>query len=404
MKTAATFLLLCITVQLSAQNNGRERTSVASDTVSAFKIKKLAESDASILFSYYEQTGDNSPVTGGRGTEQLTDLTSKIIVNLALDEKNTVSFDGGFDYYTSASTDNIDRFVSSASRKDIRVHGNLGYSRKAKNNVTWGVKAGGSVEYDYFSTQFSGYVSKVSKDGNRTFGLAAQAFLDRWSIIYPQELRGQNWVTTDQRRSYSISASFSQVINKRMQMSLTADVVTQSGLLSTPFHRVFFQNQTDARVESLPFTRLKIPVGLRFNYYASDLLLVRTYYRYYWDDWGIQGHTASIELPFKINRFFSVYPYYRFHTQTASTFFKPFAEHNTDVKYYTSDYDLANLTSHDIGAGLRYSPASGIGGFRLPGKKNRLMLLKEINLRYGHYTRTPSLKADIISFGMNFTF
>jgi len=396
-------LLLC-TVAVMAQNNGRERTSVASDTSQVFKIKKLAESDASILFSYYEQDGANAAVTGGRGTEQLTDLTSKIIVNLALDEKNTISFDGGFDYYTSASTDNIDAFVSSASSKDLRVHGNIGYSRKAKNGWTWGLKAGGSSEYDYNSLQFSAYVGKTSKDGNRTFGLSGQAFIDRWSLIYPAELRGQNWVRTDQRRSYSFSASFSQVINKRMQMSITADMVTQSGLLGTPFHRVYFQDQAEARVENLPFNRLKIPVGIRFNYYVSDMLLIRSYYRYYWDDWGIQGHTASIELPIKINRFFSVYPYYRYHTQSGSTFFKPFGEHTTDVRYYTSDYDLANLSSHDIGGGIRYSPADGIGGLRLPGKKNRLLLLKEISLRYGHYTRTPSLKSNIISFGMNFSF
>lgn len=397
-------LLSFCAVAAQAQNNGREKTSVASDTTNTFRIEQLTESDASILFSYYEQDGANAAVTGGRGTEQLTDFTSKIIVNLALDEKNTISFDGGFDYYTSASTDNIDSFVSSASSKDMRVHGNIGYSRKAKNGWTWGLKAGGSAEYDYASLQFSGYVSKLSKDGNRSFGLSGQAFIDRWSLIYPAELRGQNWVSTDQRRSYSVSASFSQVINQRMQMSITADLVTQSGLLSTPFHRVYFQDQADARVEALPFNRLKIPVGVRFNYYVNDLLLIRSYYRYYWDDWGIQGHTASIELPIKINRFFSVYPYYRYHTQTAASYFKPFGEHNTNTQFYTSDYDLSDLSSHDIGGGIRYSPASGIGSFRLPGKKGRLLTLKELNLRYGHYTRTPSLRSNIISFGMNFSF
>ncbi len=386
-----------------AQNNGREKRSVADDTTSVFKIRKLTESDASILFSYYEQDGNNAAVTGGRGTERLTDLTSKIIVNLALDEKNTISFDGGFDYYTSASTDNIDAFVSSASSKDMRVHGNIGYSRKAKNGLTYGFKVGGSTEYDYNSLQFSGYISKTSKDGNRTFGLSGQAFIDRWSLIYPSELRGQTWVTTDQRRSYSASASFSQVINRRMQFSITADVVTQSGLLSTPFHRVYFQDQADARVEFLPSNRLKIPVGIRFNYYINDFLLLRSYYRYYWDDWGIKGHTASLELPVKINRFFSVYPYYRYHTQTASEYFRPFGEHTTDLLYYTSDYDLADLSSHDFGGGVRYSPAQGLGGFKLPGGK-RFLMLKEINLRYGHYTRTPSLTSNIISFGMNFTF
>lgn len=383
--------------------DGRTRVQSESDT-SSFKIKKLAESDLSILLSYYSQDGNNSPVTGGIGTEKLTDYTSKIIVNLALDEKNTVSLDGGFDYYTSASTDNIDDFVSSASSKDLRVHGNVGYSRKAKNDVTWGLKFGGSSEYDYTSLQFSGYVSKTSKDGNRTFGLATQAFIDRWSIIYPQELRNRQWVTTDQRRSYSFSASFSTVINRRMQASISADLVTQSGLLGTPFHRVYFSDQTAPRVESLPFTRLKIPVGFRLNYYVNDLMLIRSYYRFYWDDWGIKGHTVSLEVPLKINRFFSVYPFYRFHTQSAANYFAPFGEHTTRFRYYTSDWDLGNVSSHNYGMGLRYSPADGIGAWKIPGKKGRILTFKEINLKYGHYTRTPSLTSNIVSFGMNFSF
>lgn len=306
---------------------------------STFQIKKLTESDLSVLFSYYQQDGNNSHVTGGLGTELLTDLTSKIIINLVLDDKNTISIDGGFDLYSSASTDNIDDFVSSASSKGKRIHSNFGYSRKAKNNVTWGLKVGGSTEYDYNSLQLSGYVSKTSNDGNRTFGLSAQAFIDKWEIIYPSELRTQQWVTTDQRRSYSVSASFSTVINKRMQASISADIVTQSGLLSTPFHRVFFTNQTAARVERLPFYRLKIPVGLRFNYYINDFLLLRSYYRFYRDDWGITGHTFSLEAPVKINRFFSVYPFYRFHSQSEANYFAPFGEHTGEFQYYTSDYD-----------------------------------------------------------------
>lgn len=374
------------------------------DSAKGFEIRKLQESDLTILFSYYEQDGNNSPVTGGVGTEQLTDLTSKVIVNIALNEKETLSLDGGFDYYTSASTDNIDNFVSSASRKDLRIHGNIGYSRKARNNVTYGVKFGGSSEYDYTSVQFSGYIAKTSADGNRSYGLSAQAFIDRWSLIYPSELRGRQWATTDQRRSYSFSASFSQVINKRMQASISADLVTQSGLLGTPFHRVYFNDQTAPRVENLPFNRLKIPIGIRFNYYASDYLLIRAYYRYYWDDWGIQGHTASLELPIKINRFFSIYPFYRYHTQSAATYFKPFGEHSITKQYYTSDYDLANISSHNFGLGVRYSPADGISTIRLPGKNGREFNFKEINLKYGHYTRTPSLTSNIISFGMNFTF
>lgn len=401
LKISISTAILLLTGFISQGQNATKQK-LEKDTV-AFKIEKLQESDMSILFSYYTQDGDNAAVTGGRGTEHLTDITSKIIVNIVLDEKRTVSFDGGFDHYSSASTDNIDQFISSASKSDTRVHGNIGYSIKGKN-FDYGFKVGGSKEYDYNSLQFSGHISKTSLDGNRTFGLSAQALIDKWVIIYPQELRNQgNLVTSDQRRSYSLSPTYAQVINRRMQLSISADLVTQSGLLSTPFHRVYFVDQAEAKVEKLPFTRFKLPVGLRFNYYATDHLLVRTYYRYYWDNWGIRGHTASIELPYKINRFFSVYPYYRFHTQTAANYFKPYKEHESNLLYYTSDNDLAKITSHDIGFGVRYSPVEGISTFSF-GSASRPLTLKEISMRYGHYTRTPTLTSNIISFGLNFTF
>lgn len=390
-------------VVLGTGSLAQNQSNPAKRDTASFKIEQILESDISILFSYYSQDGNNSPVTGGIGTEKLADYTSKIIVNLVLDEKQSVSFDGGFDYYTSASTDNIDRFVSSASSSDMRVHGNLGYSRKAANDLSYGIKVGGSGEYDYSSIQFSGYVSKVSANGNRSYGLSAQAFLDKWSLIYPQELRGQNWAETDLRRSYSASGSFTQVLNKRMQIGLTADVVKQTGLLSTPFHRVYFDDLSTVRVEKLPSERLKIPVGVRFNYYVNDYLLLRTYYRYYWDNWGVTAHTAQLELPVKINRFFSVYPFYRFHTQGAAEYFAPYQVSSLNSEFYTSDYDLSKLTSHDYGIGVRYSPASGIGSMKLPAT-NRILTFKEINLKYGHYTRSTGLVSNIISLGMNFTF
>lgn len=47
-------------------------------------IRPLEPGEVNILFSYYEQDGDNSPVTGGIGTEQLTDFSSRFIVKVPI--------------------------------------------------------------------------------------------------------------------------------------------------------------------------------------------------------------------------------------------------------------------------------------------------------------------------------
>ena len=358
-----------------------------------------------ILTSYYAQDGNNGAVTGGIVTEQLTDYTSKVILKIPVTKSLGINADAGFDYYSSASTELIDNVFSGESSSDMRVHGNLGVSYKMDTQQTFGLRVGGSTEYDYTSFNFGFNYGWESKDRNTTIGLSGQAFIDKWDIIYPKELRRQGqWLSTDKRQSYNGSLTISRVLNKRMQMSVQMEGVYMNGLLSTPFHRVFFQEQDAAKVEKLPDTRLKIPIGVRFNYHVTDFLIAKLYYRYYWDNWGMTGHTASVELPVKLNRFLSVYPFYRYHSQTAVDHFKPYKQHTLDQEFYTSDYDLSELQSHTYGAGIRYSPVNGLARIKTPFKRRPVFMLKSIDLKYSHYDRSTGLKADIISLGLSFSF
>lgn len=405
------FLFLCFNIAISAQTPNRAEVGInQEETTQNAPAKELEEAEINILFSYYDQDGNHSPVTGGIGTESLQDYTSAIIINLPLNEKNQVNVTAGFDYYTSASTDRIDTRISSASSQDVRTYINVGYTRlNPKKNESFGINFGGSNEYDVISFQGGLNYTKASKDNNREISLAAQVLMDDWSFFYPVELRREGQLLTNSLRySYNLSTTYSQVINKRAQAALTFDVVYQSGLLSTPFHRVYFQEQEQAKIEMLPSSRLKLPIGLRFNYYLSDRFLLRSYYRFYWDDWGIMGHTFSLEIPFKINRFFSVYPHYRFHTQTAANYFKPYKEHSLSDTFYTSDYDLSGLSSHQMGFGLRYSPLNGIGRMKLlklnKNKPDKILLFKSVDLRGAYYQRSDGLKATLISLDFGFTF
>ncbi|WP_276496931.1 DUF3570 domain-containing protein [Pontibacter litorisediminis] len=368
------------------------------------RVKELPPADVNILASYYSQDGNHSPVTGGIGTEELTDVTPTVIVNVPLDTVTSLLVNFGMDFYSSASTDKIDFNVSSASSSDMRTHINVGLSRRnSLSRVTKSVTVGGSNEYDYNSFSLAGSWAKESLDGNREVSFAGQVFFDKWKIIYPVELRDKSpWVDTDKRQSFIFTATVSQVITKRLQASLTADVVYQTGLLSTPFHRVYVQEQEEAVVEQLPDSRLKLPVGLRVNYYISDLLTARMFYRFYTDDWGITGHTIELETPFKMGPFFSIYPFYRFHTQTAANYFAPYKEHTLSQEFYTSDYDLAGLSSQKVGLGVRYSPLFGIAKFGLPFTRNDTRL-KSIELRAAQYWRSDGLKAFLISTDLGFT-
>jgi len=345
---------------------------------------------------------------------------------------------------------------SGASRKDVLYSLNTAYSHSSDDrNLIWGPHVSFSNEFDYTSFGFGGSVAKLFNEKNTELSLKGQVYLDVWRPIYPTELHEYNQYGIDfltsgyfsdvpvidqsgnetslykperfstvsgrNRNSYSASFGFSQILSKRLQASVFMDLVYQKGLLSTPYHRIYFAdkpsyyigvagdipNYTSSTntgvyrladdIERMPDNRFKIPVGARVNYYLNEFVKLRSYYRYYTDDWGITSHTASLEIPLKVSQRFTITPMYRFYTQTAADYFAPFATHLSTEKYYTSDYDLSAFHSNQYGIGVSYTDV--FTGFKL-----YKFGLKSIDLRFNHYDRSDGLKANIISLGIKFVF
>jgi hypothetical protein len=345
-----------------------------------------------------------------------------------------------------------------ASRSDIWVNGTFDYSHSSKDrNTIINGNLGASHEFDYNSFGIGGGIAKLFNQKNTEIDLKGNVYLDQWNPRYPTEIHSyitanenlnngffsgvtiydQNrlaidknstnaWkpinttlVTDKKRNSYSASLSLSQIISKKAQISLFVDVVQQKGWLSNPMQRVYFsdipnfyignassinnytsKSNTDVfqladDIERLPNTRLKIPFGARFNYFINEKLTLRTYYRYYSDDWGINSQTASIELPFKISDKFTFYPSYRYYTQTAAKYFAPFEQHLSTEQFYTSDYDLSKYNSSQIGFGISYTDI-------FTERRIWKLGLKSVDLKYSNYKRNTGLNAGIVSLGFKF--
>src|SRR4051812_44149395 len=97
-----------------------------------YKSRKLKLDEVNLVSSYYTQDGNNSAVTGGIGTEQLTDFANTIEIRMAKTGKNgnvhSWGLEMGIDHYTSASSDKIDpSTISSASRADTRFYPSLSW-------------------------------------------------------------------------------------------------------------------------------------------------------------------------------------------------------------------------------------------------------------------------------------
>jgi len=376
-----------------------------SDSTSTYKKQKLKIEEVNFISSYYTQTGDNSAVTGGKGTEKLTDIATQFEVILTkkgrAQRSHQFNFALGVDSYTSASSDKIDpNSVTSASYQDMRVYpsGQYTYKNEEKNYaITTGLSA--SAEYDYISTGANVGFIKNSKDNNREFSAKASVFLDTWKVILPIELRGNpsdnqaNHLDSKPRNSYNLGLVYSQVVNKVFQVSVMADIGYQQGLLGTKFNRVYF-NTLAVASEKLPETRFKIPIGLRANYFMGDHWVFRSLYRYYTDSWNIQSHTFSFEPVYKINAFSSLAFPYRFYTQTQAKYFKEIFQHTPGTEFYTSDFDLSQFSSHMFG--LAYHKTDTDRGIF------NIKRIHSLELRYGYYTRDNGLSSHILTLALQF--
>lgn len=360
--------------------------------------------DVDFLFNYYEQDGNHSPVTGGTGTEKLNDIANTIVVHIPIDSAGKLTVANSVNFYSSASTDNINSKVSSASRNDLHWQVSVNYEReKTEKNRALSISASASTESDYVSSSLGFGWSKWTEDKNNYFNASLKAYFDTWILIFPEELRATALrdAHTDKRRSFIWDLSYTRVFTKKIQASFFIEPVYQKGFLSTPFHRVYFADTTLLKIEKLPDARLKLPMGFRLNSFIGNFFVLRLFNRFYWDDYGIVSNSASIEPVFKISSNFSVYPFYRFHTQSASTYFAPYLSHSVESDYYTSDYDLSAFNSHKIGIGIQLTPV-----WMKPsdnGSPTR-RAFRSLGLRYSRYYRSDGLNYWMISSAFSFSF
>lgn len=139
----------------------------AQDSTSTFKKRVLEGTEIDFLGSYYSQDGNNAAVTGGLGTEKLTDAAPTVVVSIPINDDDVLTIDAGISAYTSASSSNIDPFdtnyadpftaSSGASSSDTwaNVTGSYSHSNDDRNRIVSG-KVSFSNEYDYTSIGFGG--------------------------------------------------------------------------------------------------------------------------------------------------------------------------------------------------------------------------------------------------------
>jgi len=369
LKCTATLMVLAFSMVLSAEPPGIE---------------------VDFLAGYYEQDGENSPVNGGVGSEELTSASPIIAVRFITDSW-TYSGTVGVDNITSASIDAMDDNapegfnVSSASRKDNRAFINLSAERMFGAN-TWRFSVGSSQEYDYGSISGGVSWSRTLAGGNTTVGVSLNHYEDTVELY---SIHGVEEGETD-RTTTDLSLSLSQVLTRKTAGSIELFASDQSGFLSSPFQEVILTDGTHV-AERLPDARSRYGTRLSLNHAWTRGLIHRSAVRYYDDDFGIDSLTLEQELHFALPKWNDawVYPIVRYYQQSGSEYFGEPGSFDAGTAWYTADRDLSELTSTRLGLGGSF--AIGRGGFR------------DFDIRLTYYDRDDGLTAVNLSFGMRWS-
>jgi len=342
------------------------------------------------LGSYYDQDGERSPVTGGLGTEELQSIGPVFIINYQNESPWSYQATVGLDNITSASTDGIDidqagTNVSSASRQDNRVFTNVGATHSG-DRQTVGFNLGFSKEYDYLSINGGFNYSRAFNQKNTYLGLGFNHYQDQIDLY---NIDGVNEGDAD-RETNDLTISLSQVLSPKAIAVFELFVSDQSGFLSTPFHELRLDDGSRV-AERLPDARQRMAFKASLNYAFTNRFVLRSYLRYYDDDWGIDAQTLELEPHFKLG--FGddtwLYPILRYHTQSGSDYWGLPGSFTTNQDFYTTDWDLGEFDSQKYGLGFRTKFASRLSDY--------------LEVRLTHYERDGGFSSTGLAIGLGWS-
>src|SRR5207237_5705745 len=152
-----------------------------------YQPKKLAVDEVNLVSSLYGQDGDHSAVTGGIGTEKVTDLSNGLELKLVGQDANAhrhmLTLGLGFDHHTSASS----AYVSKTGASNIggtRIYPSINWSvENLTRKSTFGAGLYYSNEYNYKSFGLYAEFSKKT-NSNGEFNVKGTAYFDKVKLIY----------------------------------------------------------------------------------------------------------------------------------------------------------------------------------------------------------------------------
>jgi hypothetical protein len=291
------------------------------------------------------------------------------------------------DVITAASTDALD-VVSSASRDSEAVSLDIYSTVEADPDSRYTLHWGGHIEEPLRSVFIGLSASRDLAEDNAVLTTSFDLIVD---VLDPVQFTGYD-PGLDERLSGTINTTLSQLLSPTTVVSVSYGLTAQLGTLMTTWNSVPVA-EGDRTGDLFPQTRIRHAFSGRLTQAIPD---TRTFfslqYRFYVDDFGVLAHTPEGSLTQYLGEEVSLRLSYRFHTQTAASFWTSVVPLSFDFANAprTADSDMEALDAHELGLTARwyYDP----GGARTSASSY-------FEASYYHYERTNGLFVNLASLG-----
>lgn len=261
---------------------------------------------------------------------------------------------------------------------DVRFAGATDMTRRLDNRTAATIGLHASSERDYVSTGANLSLTRDLSD-KTSVTIAAAYARDKISPLdgpyTPLSSSGQEVDNQARRRTArfkdvrDLLVNISQIVSKQFYLQLGYSRTSSGGYLTDPYKVISViggpssadpGNPTAELYESRPEHRVTqaavIQTRHQFGRPSIDLM-----YRYFWDEWGVNSHTADLLVSIPLTRRIELQPHTRWYGQERADFYHPFLLDGDPLPQFASaDSRLADFTGMTYGATLLYkvSPTS----------------------------------------------
>jgi hypothetical protein len=302
-------------------------------------------------------------------------------------------------YYVDAvSNASIDVVTTASKYKETRDQAEIGLDYVVRDSLIH-VSGSKSTEPDYLANTLSVDLTQDVFGGMTTVVLG---------YSHADDKVGQHgtpgWIGTAHHWQYRLGLT--QILTPRWTASANLEAIDDDGYLGSPYRlaRVFgtFVHENDPTTRESKALKLST-TGDITGEGATNRSSIRADYRYYWDTWGIRGHTLELGYNRNLAPDWLFEGFMRYYRQNHALFYSDNAPEQT--LYVTRNRELSTMHDFGPGATVSYSLKS------VPGKYDVKLSVSYqfIDFHYADYTdvrtgKPYSYKASVLNTVLSATF